>query len=788
MVFIFANIFTIKHVIASPGDMMVYSPTMQTGNAVVSGTYKNPQQGCPTTEQLRAKYEAGCWSCLVMEKLTSAFLYAADKGLGITKKAGIVVLLVGSGIWILFWGLKNVSSFTQLQLGNIINELFKFLFKVMFAYWFIIYSNTAISKYFVSPMMGIGASISEGFWHGDIKNFTQNYIWDDEDISDEDQKNIDAALDAGNQNEQTNNSSASDSADTLPEPVENDSYEDTVQQFQKSFVAILQRYLQEIQNSCVDSPYVSENSPKCRQTDAEGKSCRDYANCDDRGHRNYIRGLYQKAGSQGEGGYSTVAITAALEELNKEIGGDIANFQTGKVDSADGLKVGSQYENAAIVGENGGDVDLSSAIKYANVGDIVYIKVNGALANTNNQASGYHTTVYAGGGKLIGFNIDNLYQNIDELGNDVSGKIIRFSEIIRQRLKANPDAAINRTALSSKAKESGISGRLNNYQGGTYSSFYPGKDSLTPSVPDNITYTGPESIVPKSVMNSMLGAIRAITYKLSDIKVLGNSIMCYAGLENGGAINVKVLKGVTLISVPNGFIWISGAIIWCLGFLLVVAVSYYFLDISFKIGFAVLAFPIVMGLWPFNMTQGRLFIIISIIAKSAAFYAFLALVTSFGLSLFGESATLGGLDVLFDKMDQLASGSATEEMEEELNNEINNSVYLFSPIFVMMIFALIYFYKLVQQTSSDLVNKFFPDNAFGDSSPMHSTATMMTDYTRKMATSITGANLAKDIVANQAGIGVKKLMQGTGRAIAHPVQTARNIGSKFRGKKSSGEK
>ena len=191
---------------------------------------------------------------------------------------------------------------------------------------------------------------------------------------------------------------------------------------------------------------------------------------------------------------------------------------------------------------------------------------------------------------------------------------------------------------------------------------------------------------------------------------------------------------------------------------------------------------------PGGLEEDGVHIIISIIAKSAALFAFLALMTGFGLSLFGESATVGGLDALFEKLDSITLGTATEEMEEQVNNEINDAIYLFSPIFVTMVFALIYFYKLVQQTSSDLVNKFFPDNTFGDSSPMHSTATMMTDYTRKMVTSITGANLAKDIVANQAGIGIKKLMQGTGRAIRHPQQTARNIASKFKSKSSGSGK
>lgn len=233
--------------------------------------------------------------------------------------------------------------------------------------------------------------------------------------------------------------------------------------------------------------------------------------------------------------------------------------------------------------------------------------------------------------------------------------------------------------------------------------------------------------------------------------------------------------GAELLSAPNFFIWIEGAIIWCMGLMLVVAIGYYLVDISFKIGFAVLAFPIVMGLWPFNVTQGKLFTIISIIAKSAALFAFMAITVNFGMLLLGQAVAVGGLDELYAKIDLLAKG-ASDEQEDMLKEYIDNAFSLFSASFVMIMFTLIYFFKLVQKTSSDLVNKFFPDNAFGDSSPMHSGATMMTSYAKKLAMKVSGADLAKDIVAHQAGRLVKGGLQKTGNALAHPMQTARGIG------------
>lgn len=730
--------------------------------------------GCPTTAQYKARYTAGCWTCVVFEPLTSAFLWAANEGLAVTQSAGKMLLLMGSLLWLAFWALKNVSSFTELQIGNILNDLLKFCFKVALAYIFIVNSSTAIGQYFIKPIMGVGASIAQQLWDSKTKQYTQDFVWEDEYVSEEDQKKVEQALDATNQAGGAPLDSAAADVE-VPEPVEVGAEEEEidglVQQFQKALVGQLQEQLKTLQNSCKEKPYVSDGDPKCRQiTDENGTQCRHYASCEDKGHREAVRQIYSDAGSQlGEGAYCMMAITAALENINDQVGGDITNFQTGKGYCLDGIKVGTEYENSAVVGKSGGDVDLTSAMSYANVGDIIYIKVSGRVAGQTGSGSGYHAVVYAGNGKLISFNGDGIYNSPSAFGSNPVGKIVRTSEVVRARLKANGDAGIDKEKLDELADKANMSDPLVNYKGGTYTGLVGiNYDALVVDIPEQIPYSGPTNIMPESIMNSILGAIRAITNETSGVMILGNIMTCYA--TEGGSWHIF---GFTLTNV---FIWIEGAIIWCMGLMLVVAIGYYLVDISFKIGFAVLAFPIVMGLWPFNVTQGKLFTIISIIAKSAALFAFLAITVNFGMLLLGQAVAVGGFDELYAKIDLLAKGAASDEQEDELKEYIDNAFSLFSASFVLIMFVLIYFFKLVQQTSSDLVNKFFPDNAFGDSSPMHSGATMMTSYTKKLAMKVSGADLAKDIVANQTGQLVKKGLQKTGNALAHPMQTARGIG------------
>ena len=40
---------------------------------------------CPTVDLIRAKYQAGCWSCLIVDKLYSAFMSAASKAYSLSQ-------------------------------------------------------------------------------------------------------------------------------------------------------------------------------------------------------------------------------------------------------------------------------------------------------------------------------------------------------------------------------------------------------------------------------------------------------------------------------------------------------------------------------------------------------------------------------------------------------------------------------------------------------------------------------------------------------------------------------
>ncbi|MFV0627088.1 MAG: hypothetical protein ACK5N8_07055 [Alphaproteobacteria bacterium] len=229
-------------------------------------------------------------------------------------------------------------------------------------------------------------------------------------------------------------------------------------------------------------------------------------------------------------------------------------------------------------------------------------------------------------------------------------------------------------------------------------------------------YTGAEVISPK-VINKIFEVNRAIDYTVSTNLVIGDALICHA--SNAGAWVDTDLLGFA-IRIPNLLLVICGAAIWFCGFMMTLGVSYYLVDISYKIGFTIIILPIVLGLWPFDMVKDKLMTCISIILKSAATFAFLSIMVSYGMVLidhaYGAKAG-GGIDKLF------------EEISTNKTEWISYTFDITSAYFLILIIAYLYAIKLLG-SAIKYTEKFFSDGVFS-SSPMHDKLTQITDMAKK---------------------------------------------------------
>ncbi len=704
---------------------------------------------CPTTDLLRAKYSSGCWSCLVVEKLSSAFMTAASKAYSIAQRAGLVLLGLGAVLWILVWGLRNVSSLTQLEPGNILNELLKFGFKVALAYLLITFGLKVVGTYFINPIMGVGAKIAETFWDKDqIKPYTENYVWDDID-EEEVRKEEQAAMQAHSSNveqepvkgltdEQKNLLNAQKEADKAKE-------EQDIPTF----------LVPGTNTGHLTSPVGCRIRPKVKCTGSSKQVKDSEGNCyGSSSHMGLDIGTSGKEGgvvfamAGGKltyfGGPGSSAGYAASIQTKDKYG----NIWTHRYMHMQGRSHSAFVPSGSIVatgqqigfiGNTGGSSSAHLHVEIRFTGTWKGKKYNDTPLDPLRLVAGVFYPLSAN--KCNGKNVDTFHKDFKS-GMQVPAKGWKTSD------KAVLD-------LSSTY----ITG--NQYDG------MPTAAAMVTAIPD-IKYTGPTDIISKSVMNSILGATRAIGNITSENMILGEAIICYASLDKGGAWHFLSFV------LTNGVMVIEGMFIWFTGMLLTLAIAYYLIDISFKLGFAVVALPIAIGLWPFELTKDKFGTCISIIAKSAATFAFLAITTTFTVQLTDAVYTYEdvdgaaeqhatdvnaprGLAKLYSVYDRAALNDAgsirlsDSEIEEDIAYA-SEKLALFSTTFVLLLFAFLYSYKLVRATVPDLVNKFFSDKAFGNEQPMHHLATAAS---KLVSTATKPLKWAGDVAMYQGGRFVK---------------------------------
>lgn len=692
---------------------------------------------CPTVELIRAKYQAGCWSCLVVEKLSSAFMTAASKAYSLSQKAGLILLGIGTALWFAFWGLRNVSSLTQLEPGNILNELIKFAFKVALAYTFIVLGLRMVSSYFINPIMGFGAKIAEAYWDPkQIKPYTQEYDWE---LTDEQYKEI-------------------DNVGVTVNPMQEEVVPQELSEEDKAKLSLAQQKAEDFAKTQIPNFIVP---PVFEGWLTSPTGCRFHPT-----RKTYANHKGLDIGTQGKTGARIVA------------------SGPGKIYYASQPSGAGNY--AKIIHEGGW-----TSLYFHMLPQSSQLHKNGANV-AQGQVIGFVGSTGASTGPHLHFEIKQGSRWVDPLylltgvvkyvdGACGPSTVATFPSGFSQHQYVPKSPSMAWTAGGE-----GIVDLTNIATGVTVAQNY---SSLTTFAIGNIKYTGPTDIMSPAVMNSILGATKAIGDITSENMVLGDAIMCYASLDNGGAWHPF---GFT---VTNFWMWFEGVFIWCTGMLLTIAVAYYLLDLSFKIGFAVVALPIVVGLWPFEITKDKFSICVSIIAKSAATFAFLAMTTTFTVQLTDavysyedEDMTVEadpnapkGLAKLYEIYDRasMAEIGAAKMSDAQKETDIEyaaRKLAIFSTTFVLLLFAFLYSFKLVQATVPDLVNKFFPDKAFGDQQPMHHWATAASKWVKDQAMKPVG--WARDAALYQGGNLAKNI---AGRAVGGIAGSVRAAAGKGKG-------
>lgn len=254
-------------------------------------------------------------------------------------------------------------------------------------------------------------------------------------------------------------------------------------------------------------------------------------------------------------------------------------------------------------------------------------------------------------------------------------------------------------------------------------------DLSTMPAPEN-AYSGPTDIVSEDVMNKILRFSEGVSNEVATNLVIGNALTCFS-IQQGYHWNF-VIK----IHIPDIWLWLCGAAIWVVGFLLTLSVCYYLIDIPFKLGFAIIALPVVIGLWPFKMTAGKLKSCVMIAVNAAGTFLFLALSVSYAMVLISAG--------LRDK-DKLLQAFTDDDV-----TYVQETFAITGPYFLIILFCYIYGFQMIGNITNKMPSKFFGGSMTASAgSPLHQMATGATNWVKGKVTA--PLKMARDIVANQAG-------------------------------------
>lgn len=107
----------------------------------------------------KEKYQ-DCYACEVIRTLASVFIAVAGQTYNVSREAANIILVVASVLWLVGFGLKNVSSFAALEPMKMLQDLFVQLFKIILAFVIINSGLQTILHYSLNPIITTGTDFA----------------------------------------------------------------------------------------------------------------------------------------------------------------------------------------------------------------------------------------------------------------------------------------------------------------------------------------------------------------------------------------------------------------------------------------------------------------------------------------------------------------------------------------------------------------------------------------------------------------------------------------------------
>ena len=275
-------------------------------------------------------------------------------------------------------------------------------------------------------------------------------------------------------------------------------------------------------------------------------------------------------------------------------------------------------------------------------------------------------------------------------------------------------------------------------------------DSSSTLLDDNLNS---KTMFADDILMNMKSMMVKINQSLGALSMLGQGLRCYswdiAPLEiSAEPIQLRIIR--MNFYIPGMFIGLTA-------FFLSMAIGMYFIDISFKLGFAVVFLPLSLSLWPFPPTKDKFIENISIVIRNAMLFACISIGISYAIILISKGIlSEGWKDFWLIVDDRLQMAGESQEYNQNMQ-KFTESFSIDTTKVLIIIFCLFFAFKIVSSSVTAYLNRFFGEGALGAAeNAMHHMGTQAMGTISNVTVGKAG-RLVRDIAITQTARGIKAL-------------------------------
>ena len=240
-----------------------------------------------------------------------------------------------------------------------------------------------------------------------------------------------------------------------------------------------------------------------------------------------------------------------------------------------------------------------------------------------------------------------------------------------------------------------------------------------------------------SLNDTIMGMTEKINSSSSQMMKLGDMLMCNSRYGAAAEVSFSVV-GIDIISfkfIAFG-IFLSGLILYIIGFFIMMIASFYMFDIAFNLTIGIVLLPLALALWPFGITRDKLKLVIESILYYVGLFIFLPL-----------GVLMANTIVVTVIQDAFGSISITEAFDQDKAEIIEDNLGIFTLTFLKVLLCYIVAIRVIPLMAGEFCEHFFGGALVGN--PMNQKMTEMSKLAAKPFQKL--GKYTKNVAQHQTG-------------------------------------